>query len=341
MKCVSPIKNNLNPNKYIKAQRGAPKVLITGGAGFIGSNLARALLNTGAEVFVVDNLITGRLQNVLPLKKAKRFHFFEMDVTQDSFLKKFSKIPLNQIYHLACPTGVPNIKKLGEEMLLTCSIGTRNALELCRVHGAKFLVTSSSEIYGAADTPVQAESYEGRVNPVGVRSAYEEGKRFTEALVIHYVRKYRVDADIVRLFNTYGPGMSPVDQRVIPRFLRSLKNGRPLTIYGNGEQKRTFLFIDDLISALTLVMAKGGRGEVYNIGGPNPVTIKELAQLICNMVDGSPDIHFVPHFIEDHDYRKPLLTKIRRLGWRQTVLLRNGLRRMMEMDHFKPRGFVG
>ncbi len=320
-----------------KTRTVTPRVLLTGGAGFVGSNLASVLLAAGTEVFVVDNLITGRRQNIAALQKTKRLHFFELDVTHNSFLRKFSKIPVEQIYHLACPTGVPNIKKLGEEMLLACSIGTRNVLELARRHRAKFLVTSSSEIYGAADTVVQSESYEGKVNPVGPRAAYEEGKRFTEALVIHYVRRYGIDADIVRLFNTYGPGMSPTDQRVIPRFLRSLKNGTPLTIYGNGKQKRTFLYIDDLISALMLVMVKGKRGEVYNIGDDHPVTIKELAWRICEMVDLSPGIRFVPHFIDDHQYRKPTLSKIKKLGWRQTVSLDSGLRRMMAVGHFKPK----
>jgi len=312
------------------------KVLVTGGAGFIGSNLCRTLLDSGDEVCAVDNLITGKIENLIPLFGDRNFHFFGMDITHPVFLDIFSGISLDQVYHLACPTGVPNIKILGEEMILACSTGTLNVMEISRLHGAKTVYSSSAEIYGQPEKTPQEENYNGNVNPVGARSAYEEGKRFSESIVKMYVDKYDIDADIVRIFNTYGPGMSLSDQRVIPQFLQNISAGRELTIFGDGSQTRTLLYVDDLIRGIMLVMERGGQGEIYNIGGDEQISIKNLAKMTKRLTGCTGNIAYAPHFIEDHSHRQPSVERIKRLGWQPEISLEDGLARMIEANGIKP-----
>lgn len=315
------------PSRISNSSRTA---LVTGGAGFIGSNLCRELLARGYAVFAVDNYITGRKENLKPLLTNPQFRFFKLDIVHEVFPKSFAKHPLDFIFHLACPTGVPNIEHMGEEMLLTSSIGTRNVLEIARLHRAKVIFTSSCEVYGNSKVFPQSEDYPGNVNPIGPRSPYEEGKRFSESLIVAYARKYGIKANIVRIFNTYGPGMSPKDKRVIPQFLRSLANGEPIRIYGNGKQSRTHLYIDDLIRGLLLVSAKGAPVEVYNIGGSKAMTVEALARIMMRITKRPKRISFEPHFVEDHFRRLPSVEKIKRLGWRQTVTLEQGMRRMID-----------
>jgi len=267
-----------------RQEYGNTSVLVTGGAGFIGSNLCRTLLERGFVVYAVDNFITGREENITPLLENARFHFTKIDVTDTVFYERFADIPVDYVYHLACPTGVPNIKILGEQMLLTSAIGTKNTLQIAQLHNARLLFTSSSEIYGEPEAFPQHEDYTGNVNPIGPRSAYEEGKRFSESMIALYVRKYGINARIVRLFNTYGPGMSLLDQRVIPQFLNSILQGSDLLVYGDGNQTRTHLYVDDLIRALFLVMEGGNDGEVYNIGGEIPITVRQLAESILKII---------------------------------------------------------
>lgn len=302
---------------------------MTGGAGFIGSHLCRTLLAQGFRVYVVDNFITGRKENLAPFLSHRRFHLLRTDVSTPRFKRAFRDISVSRIYHLACPTGVPNIALLGPEMLLTCSLGTLNVLDLARQHQARVLFTSSCEVYGQPAVFPQSEEYHGDVNPVGPRSPYEEGKRFAESLIVTLVKHHALDARIVRIFNAYGPGMSPHDQRVLPQFLNALAAGQPLRVYGSGEQQRTFVYIDDLIAGLQLAMEHGTAGTIYNIGGDTPITMKQLADLLFQLADFDPGLSFQPHFIEDHFGRLPLLTKIAQLGWKQTVALPDGLRRMM------------
>ncbi len=285
-------------------------------------------MSKGFEVYAVDNLITGQRENIKPLLGNKKFHFFKLDIIKPKFKKIFSHIPIKQIYHLACPTGVPNIQKLSEEMLLVNSLGTLNVLELTKIHRAKLLFTSSSEVYGQSAVLPQKESHNGSVDPVGPRSPYEEGKRFSEALVAAYTKKYNLDTRIVRIFNTYGPGMSLSDQRVIPQFLCSILKDESLTIYGNGQQTRTFLYVDDLIQGFFLVMEKGKVGEVYNIGGSRQISIKKLADLVSQLANYQNGIRFASHFIKDCHRRQPSLKKIKNLGWSQEVSLREGLKRV-------------
>jgi len=305
------------------------KVLVTGGAGFIGSNLSKTLLDTGASVDCVDSLITGRIESIASLRSNKRFRYFKFDITDRDFFNTFAKEHYDEIYHLACPTGVPNIQLYGEEMLKTCSIGTDNILRLACTHNAKVLYTSSAEVYGDPEVFPQHEEYCGNVHPTGPRSAYEEGKRFSETLVRSYAEKYQIDAKIVRIFNTFGIGMSPDDTRVIPRFLKLIKEGKKIIIYGDGTQTRTHLYVDDLIAGLLMVQEKGCAGEVYNVGGDKQLTIADLAELIKSLTTLNVDIEYQPHFIEDHSGRQPMVSKVKELGWDRYIDVSEGLIRML------------
>jgi nucleoside-diphosphate-sugar epimerase len=293
------------------------RILVTGAAGLIGHNLCKKLLNDGYDVIGLDNFITGEKKNIAPLLKNSRFKFIKHDINKNLELRIKN---LEWIFHLACPTGVPNIKKLGEEMALTCSVGTKNVLDLARRHRAKLLFTSSSEVYGDPQIFPQSEDYTGNVDPTDYRSPYEEGKRFSETLISLYVRKYHLDARIVRVFNTYGPGMSDRDSRVISTFLYQARQGKSLTVQGDGRQKRTFCHVDDLINGLILIMEKGKKGQVYNLGSDKETTILELAKMIS-----SNSIKFIPRPGHDHKRRLPDLSKVRKLGWKLQINLQEGL----------------
>lgn len=305
------------------------RILVTGGAGFIGSNLSRSLVKNGAWVDCIDNLITGKRSAIEDLIGHERFRFEEFDVTDSRFVWRFGQTKYDSIYQLACPTGVPNIKTFGEEMMETCSVGVSNVLRLAKFCQAKMIYVSSAEVYGEPEVFPQCESYCGQVDPIGPRSAYEEGKRFGEALVALYVRKYGLDAKIVRVFNTYGPGMSTSDQRVIPQFVMKVLNNRKIVIYGDGRQKRTFLYVDDLVAALKLAMARGKAGEVYNVGGEEMVSIAELGAIVKKLARSDFGTAFRPHFIDDHSARKPDTSKIRNLGWRPCTDITEGISRVL------------
>lgn len=302
------------------------QALVTGGAGFIGQNLCRVLLTQNIKVIAIDNFITSEKLGVKELKKHKNFKFIQRDITKN-LPKSLFKEKIDVIFHLACPTGVDNLEKLGKEMLLTCSEGTMNVLELARTKGTRIVFTSSSEIYGNPQVFPQKETYEGRVSPTGYRSTYEEGKRFSESLIAFYVRRYKVDASIARVFNTYGPGMSRSDSRVIPRFMnQSLKNEN-LTVEGKGTQTRTFCYVDDLVSGLILIAKKGETGEVYNLGNNKEIKIIDLAKKILIATGGKKKLKFIKRPEHDHDRRLPDLIKIKRLGWTPEVDFSEGLRR--------------
>jgi nucleoside-diphosphate-sugar epimerase len=304
------------------------RILVTGGAGFIGSNLCRRLLEEGHTVIAVDNLITGAEKNILPLTSHPKFTFIKHDIVKP-LATGHTPLAISQIYHLACPTGVPNLGPLAQEMLLTCSLGTRNVLELAKKNGAKVLFTSSSEVYGDPQVFPQSEGYTGNVDPTGPRSPYEEGKRFAESLITMYVKKYKIDAKIVRIFNTYGPGMLLEESRVIPRFLKQALADKPLTVQGKGLQKRTFCYIDDLFDGLTLIMEKGKIGEVYNLGSDTQTTIRDLAKIIIRVTDSKSKIKFVKRPTHDHQSRLPTLEKVEKLGWWPKISLEVGLKKTL------------
>jgi len=302
------------------------RCLIAGGAGCLGTNLVRRLLDQGAQVDVVDNLSTGRQANVDQLARHPNFGFIKMDVADPAICRRLQRRRYSHVYNLACPTGVPNIKRLGEQMLMASSVGTLNLLKIARRCKAKYLFASTAETYGDPDVFPQAETYVGRVDPVGPRSPYEEGKRFGEALTRFWGGKYGIEVRIVRIFNTYGPAMSPKDQRVIPQMLTRLIAGQPVPIYGDGTQTRTFLHVDDLVNGLLTVMEKGDSGEVYNVGGDEQITMRDLFTTVKRATGLVGKADFRDHFIEDHRGRWPDTTKLRALGWRPNIPLEAGIR---------------
>lgn len=301
------------------------KALVTGGAGLIGAALCQRLIEKGDKVICIDNFITSRKSNIAHLLKNPNFKFIEHDITQP--LPKFfshKSLIIHQTYHLACPTGVPNLVPLAKEMLETCSIGTQNILDLAKSHKSSLVFTSSSEVYGDPLIFPQKESYTGNVDPTGIRSPYEEGKRFSEALLVSYVRKHNLNAKIVRVFNTYGKKTFD-DTRVVSAFLKNALNGNPLPVAGRGTQTRTFCYVDDLVSALLTVIEKGKKGEVYNAGSDKEISIIELAKTIISTTNSKSKIKFVARPSHDHARRRPDLTKLKKLGWKSKFTLEDGL----------------
>ena len=302
-------------------------ILVTGGAGLIGEALCKRLLDGGNRVICVDNFITSSKANIKDLSKNPNFVLIEDDITNNiSELLDKKRIKVSEIYHLACPTGVPNIAKMPFEMLRTSSIGTEKILNIALKHKAQFLFTSSSEIYGDPLVFPQKEDYAGNADPTGPSSQYEEGKRFAESLILSYVRKLGLDAKIVRLFNTYGPKRYE-DLRVTTKFLKFAKANKPIPVEGDGSQKRTFCYVDDLVEALILIMKKGKRGEVYNAGSDTQVSILELANLVKFATNSKSSIKFVKRPAHDHQARLPDLTKLKSLGWRQNIGIYEGLKK--------------
>lgn len=300
-------------------------VLVTGGSGFIGTNLCKRLLLDGKKVIAVDNAITGSLKNAASLQAFGDFTFLQHNIT-DPFPKNASILKdVSSIFHLACPTGVDNLLRLGEEMLLTSSLGTKHVLELARETNSSLVFTSSSEVYGNPEESPQTEDYSGNVDPIGLRSPYEEGKRFAESLVMLFIRKYGLNAKIVRIFNTYGPYMTLSDSRVIPSFVKHIQEQKPLPIKGDGSQKRTFCYVDDLVEGLFLVDRLGDKGEVFNLGSDRQISIKDLASLFISLRTDTKGVSYIDRPKHDHDQRLPSLEKISSLGWKQEVSLNEGL----------------
>jgi nucleoside-diphosphate-sugar epimerase len=311
------------------------KILITGGAGFVGSNLTKHFLEQGHKVTVVDNLITGQIENIEPFLKMSNFKFFSCSIESKDFTQLFnrSKSCFDQIYHLACPTGVPNIEKLGDEMLSVCSNGTLNVLNLATDIGAKFLFTSSSEVYGQPEVFPQKESYTGNVDTLGARANYEEGKRFSETLVQWFVKSRGLDGRIVRFFNVYGPNMSLNDSRVIPQFATQALTNKFLTLQGDGSQRRTFCYVSEVVEGLKLIMEKGAAGKAYNLGSDKEISMLDLANLIIEVTESASEISFVERPDHDHNSRLPDLKEVKALGWEDKVQLQEGIRRTL--DYFK------
>jgi nucleoside-diphosphate-sugar epimerase len=309
------------------------RILVTGGAGFLGSNLTEDLLKEGHDVTVVDNLSTGSMENIDDLKDQSNFTFYKMGIETDAFLDEFDRgtsKKFDQVFHLACPTGVPNIEFLGEEMVEACSTGTKNVLHVAREDDAKLVFTSSSEVYGDPQVVPQAETYTGEVDPQGPRANYEEGKRFSETLVKLYVTKYGLEASTLRLFNVYGPKMNRSDTRVVPRFVQQALRNEPLTVHDGGKQRRTMCYASDLVAGLKTVMEKGASGEVYNIGSDEELTMWRLAEIIVELTNSKSELTSVPGFAHDHKSRMPNLERISALGWSRSVNLESGLGNTVE-----------
>jgi nucleoside-diphosphate-sugar epimerase len=307
--------------------------LIAGGAGFIGSHLCKSLLTKDYSVICVDNFITGDKKNIEGLGFNSNFIFLEKDVT-----KPFeNNLKIDFIFHLASPAS-PN-KKCSKsyvnnpiETLLANSLGTYNLLELAKKHSAKFLFASTSEVYGDPEVSPQPESYFGNVNPNGIRSVYDESKRFGEAAVMAYVREYCLDARIIRIFNTYGPNMQKDDGRVVSEFIVQALTKKPFTVYGTGEQTRSFCYVDDMVDGIEKAMfTDRTKGEVINLGNPDEKTVLELAEVIKIICESSMETIFEELPEDDPKIRKPDISKAKKLlGWEPKVGIEAGLRKTVE-----------
>jgi nucleoside-diphosphate-sugar epimerase len=310
------------------------KILVAGGAGFLGSNLCKRLLDDGHEVFCLDNLLTGKEGNINDLKENPRFKFEKIDVTGVDSLKD---IKFDRLYHLASPAS-PNkhtdksYLALPFETMKVNSLGTWILAQFAKDNGAKFLFASTSEIYGDPLEHPQKEDYRGNVSTTGVRSVYDEAKRFGETVVSAFVRYKDLDGRIIRIFNTYGPRMDR-DGRVVIEFVMSALENKPLPLFGDGSQTRSFCFVDDLIEGIVLAMEKDGtKGEVFNLGNPDEFTVLELAELVLKVTGSKSEIeHSDPLPEDDPKRRKPDITKAKEvLGWEPKVKLEEGLSKLVE-----------
>jgi len=302
------------------------KVLVTGGAGFIGSFLCERLLKEENEVVCLDNLSTGNKSNIEHLLKEQKFKFLEHDVTKPIELK------VDSIFHMASPASPVDYQKLPIETSMANSIGTFNILELARKNNARFLLTSTSEVYGDPLENPQKETYWGNVNPFGVRSCYDESKRFAETLTMSFFRKYGLDVRIARIFNTFGPRMRKDDGRAIPNFMVQALSGKSITVYGDGKQTRSFCYISDMTNGLMKFMFTDDiSGEVVNLGNPDERSIISVAELIKKLTQSKSEIIFKPLPEDDPKHRKPNINKAKELlNWKPKVDFIDGLKKTIE-----------
>ena len=299
-----------------------PTSVVTGGAGFLGSHLCDALLGRGHRVVCIDNLETGSLQNV-EHHRDERFLFLNHDITEHVEVEE----AVDFVYHLASPASPIDYLRLPLQTLKVGSYGTHNALGLAKFKRSRFLLASTSEVYGDPQVHPQPETYWGHVNPIGPRGVYDEAKRYAEAITMAYHRQQGLDSAIVRIFNTYGPRMRPHDGRAIPNFLDQALDEKPLTIYGDGSQTRSFCYVDDLVRGLIL-LAESGEHLPVNIGNPGEYTIRELAEAVIKATGSKSQIVFEALPVDDPQVRQPDITRARQLlGWEPEVGLDDGLRR--------------
>ena len=304
-----------------------PTAVVTGGAGFLGSHLCDALVRDGSRVICVDNLETGSLQNVEHLR-GDQFTFMNHDITGHLEIDG----PIDVIYHLASPASPIDYLRLPLQTLKVGSHGTHNALGLAKWKRARFLLASTSEVYGDPLIHPQPETYWGNVNPIGPRGVYDEAKRYAEALTMAYHRQQGVDTCIVRIFNTYGPRMRPHDGRAIPTFVRQALANEPLTVFGDGSQTRSFCYVDDLIRGL-IALSQSGEHLPVNIGNPAEYTLLELAQKVVEVTGTKSEIVFEALPVDDPKVRQPDITRAQQLlGWEPQVSLEEGLRRMLQAN---------
>ena len=297
------------------------RILVTGGAGFLGSHLCEKLLAAGQEVLCVDNFFTGSRANIVPLLDNKSFELLRHDVTFPLYVE------VDEIYNLACPASPIHYQFDPVQTTKTSVIGAINMLGLAKRLRIKILHASTSEVYGDPAVHPQTEDYWGHVNPIGSRSCYDEGKRCAETLVFDYVRQHNLAAKVVRIFNTYGPRMHPNDGRVVSNFIVQALQGKDITIYGDGSQTRSFCYVDDLIDAQIGMMATNPEvtGPI-NIGNPTELTIKELAELVIDLIGSKSQLVYMALPADDPKQRQPDITlAMEKLGWRPTTPLREGL----------------
>jgi dTDP-glucose 4,6-dehydratase len=300
--------------------------VVTGGAGFLGSHVCDYLLAKGHRIVCVDNLDTGSLQNIEHLRSPDQFVFVNHDVTEPFFLDE----PVDFIFHLASPASPIDYLRLPLHTLKVGSYGTHHMLGLAKFKRARFLLASTSEVYGDPQVHPQPETYWGHVNPIGPRGVYDEAKRYAEALTMAYHRQQGVDTCIARIFNTYGPRMRPHDGRAIPTFMRQALENKPLTVFGDGSQTRSFCYVDDLIRGFYL-LATSEEHLPVNLGNPREMTLLELAENVLRVIGARSEIVFEALPVDDPQVRQPDITRAKQiLGWEPEVELQDGLRRTIE-----------
>jgi dTDP-glucose 4,6-dehydratase len=303
-----------------------PRAVVTGGAGFLGSQLCRVLLDRGWDVLAIDSLLTGRVANIEDLLEMPAFELMENDVSQYVGVDG----PVDAVLHFASPASPRDYLEYPIKTLKVGSLGTHNTLGLAKATGARYLLASTSEIYGDPQVHPQNESYWGHVNPVGPRGVYDEAKRFAEAIAMAYHRVHGIDVKIVRIFNTYGPRMRQRDGRVVSNFLVQAMDGKPLTIYGDGSQTRSYCYVDDEVRGILALLDSDWIGPM-NIGNPDEFTVLELARTVLEVTGSDSEIAFEPLPVDDPTRRRPDITlATEMLGWRPEVDLREGLARTYE-----------
>lgn len=299
------------------------RVLVSGAAGFLGSHLVDRLLSKGYDVVGMDNLVTGSARNLEHLAQERHFTFVRHDVSRYIDVPG----PLDGVFHFASPASPIDYLELPIQTLKVGSLGTHNALGLAKLKNARFLLASTSEVYGDPKVHPQPETYWGHVNPIGPRGVYDEAKRFAEAMTMAYHRAHGLDTRIVRIFNTYGPRMRPRDGRVVSNFIVQALGDEPLTVYGEGTQTRSFCYVDDLIAGILRLWERGG-AEPTNIGNPAEFTVRELADAVLRATGSSSEVVFQPLPIDDPQQRRPDIQKARtELGWEPQIALEDGLGR--------------
>ncbi|MFC1644673.1 UDP-glucuronic acid decarboxylase family protein [Patescibacteria group bacterium] len=302
------------------------KILVTGGAGFVGSHLCERLLNEGHEVLCLDNFFTGNKENVAKLLNNKKFELIRHDISLPLYIE------IDQIYNLACPASPPHYQHDPIHTMKTSVFGALNMLGLAKRTGARILQASTSEVYGDPEVHPQPESYWGKVNPIGIRSCYDEGKRCAETLFFDYNREHDVDIKVIRIFNTYGPNMHPNDGRVVSNFIIQALQDQDITIYGDGSQTRSFQYVDNLIDGMTKMMKSEDFTGPVNLGNPDEFTIKELAQKVLEMLPESKSkIIFKDLPSDDPKQRKPNISLAKeKLDWEPNIKLEQGLEKTIE-----------
>jgi UDP-glucuronate decarboxylase len=306
------------------------RILITGGAGFIGSHLCERLLSEGQEVLCLDNFFTGRRDNIIHLLDNPRFELIRHDVTEPILLE------VDQIYNLACPASPVHYQYNPVKTVKTSVMGAINMLGLAKRVRARILQASTSEVYGDPLVHPQQEDYWGNVNPIGLRSCYDEGKRLAETLMTDYHRQNKVDIRIARIFNTYGPRMLEDDGRVVSNFIVQALRGEPLTLYGEGQQTRSFCYVNDLLEGLIRLMNTENLNQPVNLGNPGEFTIKQLGEEVMKIVGNNSGFRYMPLPEDDPRQRKPDITRAQNsLGWNPTIPLHEGLKKTV--DDFRKR----
>jgi dTDP-glucose 4,6-dehydratase len=300
------------------------RVVVTGGAGFLGSHLVHAFLERGDSVVAVDNLLTGTLENLAPFCGRKGFEFVQRDVSAGVFLTG----PVDAILHFASPASPRDYLEYPIQTLKVGALGTHSALGLARAKGARFLLASTSEVYGDPEVHPQPETYRGLVNCVGPRGVYDEAKRFAEALTMAYHRVHGIDTRIVRIFNTYGPRMRLRDGRALPEFLLKALRGEPLEVHGDGSQTRSFTYVDDTVAGILTVLDRAGPDPV-NVGAPGEITILDMARAILRATGSDSEIRHVARMEDDPRRREPDIARARALGWAPRVPFEEGLERTL------------